>query len=485
MRPLSSPKTDSFEPLQQAFVSYLKETNFYPGLTHVRCSERGGRLLLLAEHSAPEIDTPNALLKTLETAFRDLVSTVGLPDGDWVIAAGLSVRIYLKLKAAVQPYAIHTFTWRPGDAVGVVFPAEPFANPVDASAEQGLNTEVETDLAVVDYGADWVESGQPRVDPSAAGLASSDAALALPDVAIQPPEERGWVYRGRTWSGQGLRSLRYYWSYGLAALILVGSGAFVFALTRPCVVGRCDRIEQAAEFYEQAQVTLDGRPSGDDLAIAQADLQAAIDLLAPVPTWSSRYEAVQSDLQRYRGSIVSLNALIQGQAIASEAADLSQSPPHPVERWVNVHMLWQQAVDWLASIPVDSPAYDYSQQKLREYRSNYSAIGRRIVAEEGAEANFSTAIQTANLARQRTETANSLAGWQLATKEWQAAIRVLSLIPQGTMVYDEAQVQLSDYRQQLSQVSNRSKLEEAGARSYNQAVQAARAAAAYEAKGQW
>ncbi|PSN77560.1 hypothetical protein C8B47_21465, partial [filamentous cyanobacterium CCP4] len=309
--------------------------------------------------------------------------------------------------------------------------------------------------------------------------------LALPDTAVQPPEGPGWVQRGQRWTGLGMRSLRYYWSYGLAALILVGSGAFAYALSRPCVVGSCDRIEQAAEFDDLAQATLIGSPNGDDLLTAQADLQTAIDLLDPVPSWSSHYDAVQVDLQRYQDSIASLNAIIQGQAIATEAANLSQNPPHPVERWVKVHLLWQQAIDWLASVPADSPAYDYSQQKLYEYRANYSAIGRRIVAEEEAEANFSTAIQTGDLARQRMETANSLAGWQLATKEWQAAIKGLSLIPQGTMVYNEAQAQLKDYQQQLSRVTNRATLEEAGASNYHQAVQAARAAAAYEAKGQW
>lgn len=507
MTSLSSPTTTGFEPLQQAFARYLKTTNLYRGLTHLVCSERGGRLLLLAEHSAPEVGEPNDLLKELESAFRELVPTVGLPDADWAVADILSVRIYLKLKAAAQPYAIHTFTWRPEDAVGVVFPAEPTvaeglapetSPPSNQPAEHSLGATVSgerttlppnpTDSETHDIVLPEAETTEDSADSATAGvtgLAFSDAALALPDTAVQRPKGPGWVHRGQRWAGQGMRSLRYYWSYGLAALILVGSGAFAYALSRPCVVGSCDRTLQAAEFYDLAQDSLAGSPNGDDLVTAQADLQTAIDLLEPVPTWSSHYEAVQADLQRYRDSIASLNAIIQGQAIAIEAANLSQNPPHPVERWVKVHLLWRQAIDWLASVPVDSPAYDYSQQKLYEYRANYSAIGRRIVAEEEAEANFSTAIQTGNLARQRMETANSLAGWQLTTKEWQAAINGLSLIPQGTMVYNEAQAQLSDYQKQLSRVTNRATLEEAGASNYHQAVQAARAAAAYEAKGQW
>ncbi|MFQ4138712.1 hypothetical protein PGN35_020600 [Nodosilinea sp. PGN35] len=493
MTSLSPSTSTGFEPLQRAFAAYLKETPLYPGLT-LDCSERAGRLLLLAEHRAPEVNQPNDLLKELEAAFRELVPRAGLPEAEWAAVAALSVRIYLKLKGVAQPYAIHTFTWRPEEAIQVVFPAETTA-AVSGDPSQGV------EAADPVLWEDVVEGPEPSRGPEpsgasegpegpegraeAAGLGFSDAALALPDAAVQPPEGPGWGQRSQIWARRGLRSLRYYWSYGLAALILVGSGAFAYALSRPCVVGSCDRLDQATEYYNLAQATLVGRPTGDDLATAQADLQTAIDMLTPIPTWSAHYAVAQGDLARYQGSIVSLNALIQAQTLASEAAGLSQVPPHPVERWVKVHLLWQQAIDRLDTIPAESPAFDYSQQKLREYRANYSAIGRRIVAEEEAEANFSTAIQTGDLARQRMETANSLAGWQLAAKEWQAAIKGLSLIPQGTMVYDEAQAQLKDYQQQLNRATNRSTLEEAGARNYHQAVQAARSAAAAEAKSQW
>lgn len=515
MTSLSPPTYKGFEPLQRAFASYLKATNLYPGLTTITCSERLGRLLLLAQHPAPEVGEPNALLKKLEAAFRDLVPVVGLPEADWAMAESLSVRIYLKLKTIPQPYATHTFTWQPEDAAQVIFPAEfdeahPLAEgepgadrpsqalPMD---QEGLPTDKPTDAngaaangsaadgAAVGNGTaagNGVGSSGRLVATTAAPFSdAADAALALPDAEVQPPDGPSWAYRGRTWAGQGLRSLRDYWTYGLAALILLGSGAFAYALSRPCVLGSCDRLDQAAELYGQAQDVLVETPRADDLATAHLDLQTAIDLLTPVPTWSSYYEVAQGDLQRYQSSIASLDAITQGQALAAEAANLSQNPPHPVERWVNVHLLWKQAIDRLEEVSEDSPAFDYSQQKLQEYRANRRTIGRRIVAEEEAEANFNTAIQTGSLARQRMETANSLAGWQLATKEWQAAIKGLSLIPQGTMVYPEAQAQLSDYQQQLNRVTNRATLEEAGAHNYHQAIQAARAAAAYEAKSQW
>lgn len=503
LSPFIAADSRGFESLEQAFASYLKETNLYPGLTQIDCSERSGRLLLLADHPAPELGEPNDLLRELEAAFRELVPTVGLPEADWAMVKELSVRIALKLAGVTQPYAFHTFTWHPEDAAQMLFPVAPAAAKAGADASgDGQLSESETAMPATGQGADPTGSGadeaagSPSLTATGAGVSHpdealpamasfSDQALALPDVAVQPPPPNPWLQRGRYWATQGLRSLAYYWSYGLAALILVGSGAFAYALSRPCVVGSCDRLDQANEFYDLAQVTLAGSPSGDDLAIAQSDIQTAIDLLAPIPTWSSHYPEAEADLQRYEGSVAALNALIQAQAIAREAANLSQDPPHPVERWVKVHLLWKQSMDLLAGIPAESPAFDFAQQKLQEYRQNHSAIGRRIVAEEEAEANFSTAIQTGNLARQRMDTANSLAGWQLADKEWQAAIKGLTLIPQGTMAYGEAQAQLRDYQQQRLRSTNRAALEEAGAHHYNQSVQAARAAAAYEAKSQW
>ena len=508
MTSLLPPTTTGLEPLQQAFAVYLKDTSLYPGLTAIDCSERSGRILLLAEHPAPEVREPNDLLKELESTFRDLVPVVGLPEADWAMVPAISVRLYLQLTAAPQPYAIHSFTWQADDAARVLFPADnrPARAPARAMESTG-------------GGDDWPQNGAEhgphsgvvrRSDAPATAIASpngtstsggegglggspstpamvsfSDEALALPDAAVQPPALPPWLQQGRYWAAQGARSLRYYWSYGLAAMILVGSGAFAYALSRPCVVGSCVRLDQATEFNDLAQGILAGSPSGDELTTAQSDLQAAIDLLTPVPSWSSHYDVAQANLQNYQASIAVLDTLIKAQAIAREAAALSQDPPHPVERWVNVHLLWQQAIDQLETIPADSPAFDFSQQKLSEYRINHSTIGNRIVAEEEAEANFSTAIQTGNLARQRMDTANSLAGWQLATKEWQAAIKGLSLIPYGTMAYGEAQAQLKDYQQQLSRSTNRATLEKAGAHNYNQAVRAARAAAAYEATGQW
>ena len=479
------PTYASLDALSQGLVAHLQAKAEEPELA-ISCVEHGGRLLVMAQHGGPEVRDPNRLLKSLEAAVTEIMPTLGLANASLAEVDAVPLRIYLRLTTAHQPYAMHTFTWRLADAARIIFPATQELPPATLVLDEAGLAEAD-DSAPGLNSAGEADAATPTAQPSPQDndSAFSDAALALPSTAIQPPGPPSWPEQGRQLGDQMLWILRHYWSYGVAALILFSSGLFAYALTRPCVVGNCDRLTQAEEFYGLAQATLAANPSGDDLLAAQSDLQAAVDIVLPIPTWSSYYPKAQADLDRYQASSTALNAVIQAQEIAAQAAQLSQEPPHPVERWVNVQMLWQQAIDRLETVPADSPAFDYAQKKRSEYRENHSAIGRRVVAEEEAEENFSTAIQTGQLAQQRMETANSLAGWQLATKEWQAAIKGLSLIPRGTMAYAEAQAQLKVYQQQLMRSTNQSTLEEASAHNYNQAVQASRAAAAYEAKNQW
>ena len=512
--------------LGQAFAAYLEETNLYPGLKAVECVAQGGRLVLIARHTSPEIDDSRDLLRDLETAFTELIPAVGLPDATWAAIDSIPVRICLQLKSALQPYATHTFTWRFEDAASTVFPVTAGAVPAPAEGEGrcngvGLGAEApvpgeqdgnsywsSADLSELngehDLAAPSVSGKATQKPDTAAAVANgcspspyltdeapssgapfSDRAIALPDATIEPPTDFAWIKGGLDWTVSQIYALSRYWIYGLAGLIVLGSGIFAYALSRPCVVGSCERLEDAEAFYSDAQLQVAGTPDQDALQTAQSDLQAAIELLAPIPHWSPYYERAQVNLQQYQGEVAALNALTQAKDRALEAAVLSQDPPHSVERWVDVQLLWRQSIDPLETIPADSPAYDYAQQKLAEYRSNYKAIGNRIIAEEEAEANFSTAIQTGQLAQQRMETAESLAGWQLAAKEWQAAIKGLSVIPQGTSAYSEAQSYLQDYRQQFAKAAARARVEENSTLLYQQAVQAAREAKAYEAKNQW
>lgn len=497
--------------LTETLNQHIRQTRLHPGLG-IEAAERAGRLLLLGQHPAPEIRDPHGLLQALTQAVAMVMPAVGLADSPWEGTDAIPIRIYLRLKTAQQPYAMHTFTWRLADGAPVMFPVSAAltqdwghetgatvggqdhqASPSVAAPTGADSNDFQGDASAllrvpvsVDFNDTLGESARSLSEHgSAEGFADDPAEGFADDSGDYDSELSPFEPEGDPLSETLRRWLVYYWSYGVAALILVASGVFAHALTRPCVMGRCPRIDQAETLYESAHMTLLTSPTGDDLRSAQTEIQEAISMLEPIPRWSGYYEVAQVGLGRYQGSIQSLNAVLHAQSLAAQAANLSQNPPHPVERWVNIHQLWQQAIARLESVPSDSPAFDYAQKKRHEYRENHSAIGRRIVAEEEAEANFNTAVQTGHLAQQRMDTANSLAGWQLVSKEWQAAIKGLTLVPQGTMVYPEAQAQLQDYQQQLMRATNQATLENAGARHYDRAIQAARAAAAYEANGQW
>jgi hypothetical protein len=510
--------------LGRAFADYLEATHLYPGLKVVDCAMEAGRLTLQMQHRSPEAKDPNALLKELEIVFRELMPAVGSPDGDWIRGEDLPVRISLRLVRSDRPYATYTFTWRIEDAAMAVFPELVEASKHtsqgtsqrsenEAAAAEGADADDPANAIATDPAAtqpltmsltpsDGASQGLPPGEdqnPPGPGLPEpppgesdalplvtfSDAAIALPDTQVQTPPNPGWRFRPWQTGVQGLRYMAPYWGYLISGAILVASGVFAYGVTRPCVVGGCDRIERAANLQVSAQEKLQTTPDADTLEQAESDLQAAVAILTPIPRWSPHYQAVQSDIAQYQAEIQTLDSLQQAQTLATRAANLSQDPPHPVEHWVDTHRLWLQAIERLASIPIDSPVYDYSQEKLKEYEANATAIDRRVIAEEAAEANLNTAIQTGQLAQQRMETAETLAGWQLAAKEWQTAVHGLSLIPQGTMAYDDAQNYLQDYRRQLLTAQNQATQEKLTSQFYQQAVQAAKEAEAYQAKNQW
>ncbi|MEB3289240.1 MAG: hypothetical protein VKI82_04960 [Leptolyngbya sp.] len=513
--PISIPVSGltSLASLNQALALHLRQSPLHPGLTVIG-QEHQGRLLLLAQHRAPVAQDLAALFKALERLLYTVLSTVPLEDSPWEGQVAIPVRLYLKLKGEDRPYAMHTFTWRLAETAAILFPTAPESAEIETADRpdapdldsQDSQDSQDPPATQADQASPGAEVGPDSPAPPTVPPAPSEASVEPPppDLAEEAPDPDDPDSLALALWGDpreapppGMdaprpklldtlsQGLRDYWSYGVVGAMVVTSGLFALALTRPCVVGRCDRLAQAQAHYNQAQETLSFSPSTTDLEAAQVSLQQAIDRLAPIPSWSGAYDAAQVDLQRYRQEGRAVQAILRAQAIAARAADLSQNPPHTVERWVTIHQLWRQAIDQLETVPDTSPAFDYAQKKRSEYRANHSAIGRRVVAEEESEANFNTALQTGLLAQQRMETANSLAGWQLAVKEWQAAIKGLSLIPRGTLIYEQAQAQMRDYQQHLHRATNQSHLETVGTHNYDQAMRAARTASAYEAQGQW
>jgi len=486
--------------LSQAVQHTLDATACYPGLAVVRCTTPGGRLVVDLQHPHPEAASSKDLLQALEGLLRAQMPAVDLSNlGDFPVADTLPVRICLHLSQVPRAYATHTFSWQLGDGAEQLFP------PVDGPGPPAPNPETEPPSA---HGAtEQTPNADDQALPNPIAISASslptldDGHLALPAAQVQLPPARPWRRprpnreverreaerrqilrrRYRWWQRQWQR----YWGYGVAGLIVVGCSGFAYGLSRPCVVGGCPELEQAEALYQSAQQRLAADPDEVALAGAHQDLELALALVRPVPRWSAHYEAAQAQQQQAGQAKAGLERLDQARALALEAANQSQDPPHPVEHWVDVQLLWQQAIDQLAAVPAESPIAPFSQRKQQEYQANYTAIGRRIAAEEEAEANFNAALQLAQLAEQRLGSATSVAGWQLAVQEWETALQGLNAIPRGTQAYGEAQPYLQQYRQSLLVAQGRARQEGLGAERYQQAIAAAQQAETYASQQQW
>ncbi|XWK86218.1 MAG: hypothetical protein U7127_18585 [Phormidium sp.] len=144
------------------------------------------------------------------------------------------------------------------------------------------------------------------------------------------------------------------------------------------------------------------------------------------------------------------------QKLAMEAAVMTQNSPHPLEIWHKSQAKWQEAVNLLEAIPESAPISVKAKEKLAVYRTNYTAISNRLIAEEKASANLENAkklaMEAAVLAQNPPHPAEV---WQQAKAKWQEAINLLEAIPNNTFVSAQAKEKLTVYRTNYAAVSQR------------------------------
>jgi len=260
-------------------------------------------------------------------------------------------------------------------------------------------------------------------------------------------------------------------------------GASVYAITRPCVLGGCARLDRAASLQAEALQRLRNEPSTTNLERGWQQLAIARDLLEPVPAWSRHDGTVGDRLESLTAQQDELRATIAALSYGWEAAQLSQDPPHPLERWQEIERLWAQAIATLEAIPESNVAYPVAQAKLAEYRQHLDAIQRRTVLERRAEEDVAAARLAAEVAAARQESAANLGEWQQAHASWQLAIESLMRVPGGTTGSEAAQSLLTDYTPQRDLAHRQREREQTAALRYQRAIEAAdRARTALDAK---
>lgn len=446
-----------------------------PIATTVRCLMKQGKLLILVQHGADvTLDAKKTfagLKRVLKGNADELVHQLS-PE-----SSTLPIQLYLRGDGQPQPYAFHPFA------------VEASPPPIDSFFEEGgLEDEP---LGQLGDGADDL-SGDLSGDLSV-GLAShgedglmemdeKPATLAIASQRSRPSGSSGEV-DDRAASGDG-PSYRAWMIGGAIAGVVVVAGVVGYGLTRPCVVGGCKPLEQAAELHQQATERMVSATSPQEIAEIYDQLTEAATLTTQVPSWSGRYEEAIAQQKEYATDAATVDRVRQAQTAAFSAAQKSQNPPHPLETWQDIRGLWEEAIAQLEDVPSGSALYPFAQQKLAEYRNNLATINRRIEIEEAAQ----TQVQSA---RDRVQpltpgTAIETPEQQYATlAAWEAAIALLRSVPADTMSYGDAQQLLALYQTEWAQLRDRTPPEAGSAMAQQRSLDAADRAAGHEDARQW
>ncbi len=270
---------------------------------------------------------------------------------------------------------------------------------------------------------------------------------------------------------------------GALGFLLLGVLGFIF--TRPCTLGSCDRIETAQQQGNEALSDLRVASTLAEVTEVRDQLDSSIEMLEPIPAWSSYYDDAQVILPGFRQELTALDLVTQAQGMAYSAALKSIDPPHPTATWETVADEWREAIAALSKVPLESPVREIAERKLKEYRANLSTILLRIEIESGAELSLRQAQSAASQASQQAEQASSLEAWEAVLANWNEAVGSLKQVPQGTQAYAEAQQILPEYEDKRLEARDRVEQERSASRILSQAQQLATGAQSAEAAEQW
>ncbi|MBE9066979.1 hypothetical protein IQ260_09960 [Leptolyngbya cf. ectocarpi LEGE 11479] len=488
----------------------------------VQCAVSRGKLMVLLESPYANTVPANHVFAQVETLVRHRLEIDGLPvEAEFLGATGnpVAIKVYLKQQGAPKPSAVHRFNWLLQDSSGPILlddevfndqAFEPFLNqPPEVAPDSlfgGIDGDIDEDADEDEVTGDLSEneflSGKEALfgedlessEELLSGEASSvDELLNLDGLYGDSSDDMGDI--GEAVSVGEDEAFDDYDEPGrrvspglMAASITVVAvlGVLGYGLSRPCVIGGCDRIQRAQDLGDAALISLRDQPSPQTVLDMGDQLNTAVKTLKPIPPWSRHHGRAQELLANYEGDADLLNKVAAAQKNALAAANESQNPPHPIAHWQGIAERWRETIAQLEEIPTESPIHSaFVAPKLQEYRNNLVTIEGRILAEQTAEENLNQAQLTASLAKDQAEIANTLPAWKTALESWDQAVKQLKQIPQGTLAYGEARRLQPQYESDLAGVRARYQQEQAADQFYNEAVRHATTARQYESDDQW
>lgn len=211
-----------------------------------------------------------------------------------------------------------------------------------------------------------------------------------------------------------------------------------------------DKLKTAKEKYHQVEKQESKRE-------AIANWQSALDALRQIPQNTLAGDKAQKYLQAqqrdfenvasYTQSDRRSKSLIQAaKAFGMKAAAAAQNPPHAASEWQRVLTLWQEAIQRLQQVPLDSPGYSQAQTTLATYTDHLEVVKMRLQQEKASVA----AMEDAQRA---------IADWQRTAardpndpdlkSQLQEIINTLETIKPGTTVYAKAQKLLASAKEKM------------------------------------
>ncbi|MGD1714612.1 hypothetical protein [Dapis sp. BLCC M172] len=271
-------------------------------------------------------------------------------------------------------------------------------------------------------------------------------------------------------------------SASLSLAILIGC---FYAITQPCVIGKCMIIPTAKELNEQSLETIKNVTSSLAPKQAQEKLETAVQDLEKIPFWSIHYLESQHLKSTYQTENQYLETIRKALRNGQQAAQNSKSLPLPKEDWVEIQSLWQEAIALLEKVPEDSIAYPFAKNKLQQYRKYLVAIKGRLTTEEEANQKLIAAKKSAQLAETREVIAQFPESWKNIYSNWADALEKISTIPPQTTAYLEAKNLLPQYEQKLQLADERRIIEQIGEEAYNQGISYSKQAEVFEQRANW
>ena len=197
-------------------------------------------------------------------------------------------------------------------------------------------------------------------------------------------------------------------------------------------------LKAAKQKYEQAK-------NSQSREQAITSIQTAIDALTEIPASTLAGKQARIKLTAHRRDFTKVSRSVSGsdrtntlisaaKLFAMQAAQMSQNPPHPEQKWQQIAQMWSQAIQRLQTVQIGNPNYLEAQKSLVTYQSNLGIVQAR----RQDEIQSTRALQQANRQIQQLiasppSDSNRLKG------QLQGIINLLRTVKSGTTAYTEAQ----------------------------------------------